>query len=320
MGYIKHEVDSQGNDHPYYSTQTQLKISGYVIELRKYARDFFIGDRPKSFKGKTEDTTEEIKSYSADEIVQRRYYRAKRELHDYINCNAQAWPDNNNRPYLPIFITFTFRENIQNIKEANHTFTKFIQRFNYLVTGDRKSYLKYVVVIEFQKRGAIHYHALFFNLPFIENIKLKTQDSWREGFVQVKSIRNIGSVARYMSKYMSKRFDDPRLSGKKCYFVSRGLKKPKLVYYDSLISQVLNYLPKEAVEFERTDLPAGDYMKWMDFTRYNLSNFKEEYERAIAFLESTGYDGPGYEPPKVNDIPVPHPLLPPSYEIRRLLP
>lgn len=278
------------DNQKYYSTKTQLKITGSIIEVRTYGRDFFVGDRPRSFKDKTEKTPNK---YSDEEIQDRRYRRAKRELHDCINSNVYAWISISGKTEPPIFITFTFAKNFQDIKQANHEFTNFIQRFNFMVTGKKKSYLKYAVVIEFQKRGAVHFHALFFNLPYIPGIKPDLEKLWRHGFVKVKAVERVKNIALYMSKYMSKRFDDPRLRGKKCYFVSRDLKHPILVYYDSLINQFLSLLPDETIEYQQQALPAGEYMISMDFTRYNLQDFPEVKEAALAFLTSTGYDGPG---------------------------
>jgi hypothetical protein len=54
-----------------------------------------------------------------------------------------------------MFTTLTFRENLHNIKEANYEFLKFIKRVKYKF-GD----FKYLAVIEFQDRGAIHYHMI----------------------------------------------------------------------------------------------------------------------------------------------------------------
>jgi hypothetical protein len=284
--------DTSNKTRSFYAN-TQLKLTGPIIEFRTYEHSFFIGTRPETRKIKK-------KEKSIDKVegsYERQYYRAKRDLRDSINCNAFNWSDEIEKIYLPIFITFTFAENIQDIPAANYEFTKFIQRFNHLITGEKKSYLKYAVVIEFQKRGAIHYHALFFNLPYLTEIKTKVAELWGNGFVQVKSVHRVKNVARYMSKYMSKRFDDPRLHGKKCYFVSHGLKQPVVIYNFSTSRDLLTQIPQEAIEYQKDDIPAGDYMGSMSLTRYNLTDFPKAQEQAIAFLRSSGYDGPEYDLP-----------------------
>ncbi|EKD25197.1 MAG: Rep protein [uncultured bacterium (gcode 4)] len=291
----------------YYVTKKQLKIIGPIVELREFGKEFFIGDRPKVHKeklfGDDEQNKKEENEYTPEEIQEMRYRRAKRSVFDYVNCNSFAWPDETGHVDPPIFITFTFREDIQDIKKANHEFTKFMQRFNFFVTGKKKSYLKYLVVIEFQKktRDTIHYHALYFNLPYIRGIKTKLENTWGQGFVKVVATKRIKNLTRYMTKYMTKDLNDPRLHGKKSYFVSRGLKKPVLVYYDELIGEFLKYLPKDAIEFETKDFPAG-YMETMDFVRYNMNEFPKDLKNAIDFLQSTGYDGPGYSAPQQINI------------------
>lgn len=91
--------------------------------------------------------------------------------------------DEGGKVFIPIFIILTFAENITNTETANYEFTKFIQRFNYEIIH-KKSYLQYSVVIEFQKRGAIHYHVVFYNLPFVKDLKSKLLKLWGNGFTK----------------------------------------------------------------------------------------------------------------------------------------
>ena len=82
------------------------------------------------------------------------------------------------------FITITFKENITDIEYANAEFKKFIKRLNYRLFKTKKAKLKYIAVWELQKRGAIHYHIIFFSLPFIAHKKLK--ELWPLGSINVK--------------------------------------------------------------------------------------------------------------------------------------
>lgn len=300
MGYI-----DRSQNKVFYTTKTQLKIAGSRIEIRKFGRNFFIGDRPKSFKDKEEKAKNK---YSDEDIQERRYRRAKRDLLDYVDCNVNAWPNPHTGHIDPsTFITFTFAKGTQDIHTANYEFTKFIQRFNLLAFGQKNSLLKYAVVIEFQKNtdfhgkiklsgGSIHYHAVFFNLPYIKGVKKKVEKLWSNGFIKLVTASRVKNVALYISKYMSKKFDDPRLRGKKCYFVSRGLKHPTLVYYDILIAQFLSFLPENSIEYKGVIDLKDNYMISLDFTRYNLEKFPQALALALAFLKSTGYDGPARTP------------------------
>lgn len=135
--------------------------------------------------------------------------------------------------YRPVFLTLTFKKNIKDIKEANYHYTLFIQRLKYQI----RSNLKYIAVIEFQKRGSIHYHCVFFNLPFIQKDKLES--IWSHGFSNIQIAKNINDVSKYVSKYMSKQLLDKRLVGQKAYFCSRGLQRPKTYYLQNSIDNVL---------------------------------------------------------------------------------
>lgn len=131
-----------------------------------------------------------------------------------------------------LFITLTFAENITDLRQANKEWRNFIKRFNYAF--DIK--LKYLCIVEFQKRGAIHYHAIFFNMPFIDNLKDVLYKIWGYGYTDYKvlsltkqydleSIKHIGS---YVSKYFKKGLLDKRLVGNRAFFCSRGLVRPEI--------------------------------------------------------------------------------------------
>jgi hypothetical protein len=110
---------------------------------------------------------------------------------------------------------------------ANREYRKFIKRFGYHV-GDNESYIKYVVVPEFQKRGAVHYHLVIFNLPYIK-AKIIAR-IWSHGYVKINAIDEVDNVGAYVCKYMTKDVLDgkeDKLAGQKCYFRSRDLIEPK---------------------------------------------------------------------------------------------
>ena len=106
---------------------------------------------------------------------------------------------------------------------ANNEFMKFIKRLNYKVFNSKKANLKYSVVPEFTKKGRIHYHCIFYNLPYLKADVVA--DVWGQGYIKINAIDNIDNVGAYVCKYISKDFDDERMRGKKCYFSSRGLFK-----------------------------------------------------------------------------------------------
>lgn len=195
--------------------------------------------------------------------------RARTALIRKINANAGQWWDaRTDRFHKPLFFTFTFEENVTDIPTANKAFSLFTKRLNYDVLGTKKATLRYLTVIEFQKRGAVHYHALFFNVPFTVNLHTRLKKAWSHGHVWYETVKNVKNVGAYVAKYMSKEFDDPRLHGKKLYFGSRGLLKP-LVERDSEYVEIYYNLDK-ILEFSYDTLVYSKY--WIGNSPLRLLN------------------------------------------------
>lgn len=179
--------------------------------------------------------------------------RAKADLRRLVNTNIKD---------ISKFITLTFAENIQDLDYANKEFMLFIKRLSYKLHVK----IEYVCVPEFQKRGAIHYHVIMFNVPYIRNKEL--QDIWKHGFVRINKIDNVDNVGAYITKYMSKDFDlDNRLKGRKCYFSSRKLNKPKEIKEKDLVKSVLNSLQSRKPVYQNTF--KNDY-NTTHYIQYNL--------------------------------------------------
>jgi len=117
---------------------------------------------------------------------------------------------------------------MEDIKIANREFKNFIKRMKYGF-GD----FKYLSVIEFQERGAIHYYMIY-DWGFIEEKEIA--EIWGNGFIKVKGLlkanngKPVDNVGAYMVKYMNKNVLDDRLMGQDCYLRSRNLNNPVVVY------------------------------------------------------------------------------------------
>lgn len=107
------------------------------------------------------------------------------------------------------------------------------------VFHSKKKMIKYVAVLEKQKRGAYHAHILVFNLPFIKFEKLR--ELWKLGSIRINKV-NVDSIdnrGRYITKYMEKGIGQELIEnkGKKSYYSSNNLKQPiisKLLDDDSI--------------------------------------------------------------------------------------
>jgi len=146
------------------------------------------------------------------------------------------------------FLTLTFAENMTDIKECNVLFKNFIKRLKY--NYSLKS-IKYLAVIEFQKRGAVHYHVLL-DIPYIPQEEL--QEVWGNGFVYINAITHVDNIGAYVLKYITKDNNDSRLMGQKAYLTSRNLIKP---------SEIVNHDLKDFENIENKII-----------SKYNLKRFK----------------------------------------------
>lgn len=149
------------------------------------------------------------------------------------------------------FLTLTFADNMTDIKECNILFKAFIRKLKIKYIKD----LKYLAVIEFQQRGAVHYHVLL-NIPYIPHKQL--QKLWGNGFVFINAIEHVDNIGAYILKYITKDNNDERLMGQKAYLTSRNLKHPE---------QVLNHNLKDFYKLEDRIIQ-----------KYNLNDFKPIYE------------------------------------------
>ena len=118
---------------------------------------------------------------------------------------------------------------MSDVKRANIELTKFIKRLSYYHTGRNTNDLKYIAIPELQKRGAWHFHIIFFNLPYTEwsdlvhdrevynEKKEELEESgalWGMGTVGIEAVEhdedkegNTGKIASYVTKYLSKSYE-----------------------------------------------------------------------------------------------------------------
>lgn len=239
-------------------------ISGTIVEIYEYERMIFTGKHNKNSKKNLKDVVDlQLKTKTTEEKeknLKDSARRSKNMVKRLVNANLGVYTNYRGRMYPATFLTFTFKENIQDLEFANREFTKFIQRLNYATTGQKKAVLKYVAVNERQERGAIHYHVVFFNLPFVPvdknkaidfiekgklpkdyKVKNNLYDLWGHGGVDAqalaKDVKNADDVGSYMTKYMTKSYESEESETlshkqrkeemyKKRYLCSKELEKP----------------------------------------------------------------------------------------------
>lgn len=146
-------------------------------------------------------------------------------------------------PDFCYFFTGTFdpkKWNSKNLQEIYKPLRRFLQNKG----------IKYILVAELHQSGAIHFHGVFNETvePFLENFDLskklpkRIRDgilkenrklfdfpsyAKRFGWVSIEKIRNLDAVACYVSKYITKSFEDEknRISYRR-FFASKNLSRP----------------------------------------------------------------------------------------------
>lgn len=169
----------------------------------------------------------------------------------------------------PILATFTYKENVRDFSYSARTFNLFIQRLRRRFGSG----FRYIAVPEFQKRGAIHYHALFWGLPVglvhRERQTRELANTWGQGFVDVLLTDGDKKISYYLAKYMVKALKDERLTGKKAYFASRNVKRPLLVKNVFDVSFVLRDIGLDGAEPEYSKKFSTPWLGECSYRVYN---------------------------------------------------
>ncbi len=260
-------------------TKKRLLICGSSLEFYQYQNPIRFGSMGgfgKSRKKKADLSEDELK---AKESFESSIHRAKSKVRRLVECNAWHWKDNTGQVFLPMFMTLTFGYVQTNLTSAHREFMRFIMRLNYNFCKSKKNVLKYVVVVEYQsdidfhgqlkpQGGSIHYHAVFFNLPYVKDrVYHRLFKLWNENRVELKKVWNTYGVSRYLTKYLSKGMADKRLWGRKRYFISKGLLTPITYYNEQAVSS-----------FERLV---------KDYTKPYVTNFQSEYLGHVQYSKYT---------------------------------
>ena len=198
----------------FYNTEKIVSKSTteYIVNLD----GFYVYDFKRGEVGKRRDfdelsTLEQMQSIRRKE----RYYRDKIfYIRRLVDCN---YDDKSS------FLTITFKENITDVKLAHNEFEKFMKRLKRYL---KRTKIKYIATWERQKRGAVHYHIILFDVPFMDVNKM--EEIWGNGFVKInqiaKSVKQ-WEVGVYLTKYFVKDIDKKERYSN-AYSKSRGLIEP----------------------------------------------------------------------------------------------
>lgn len=150
---------------------------------------------------------------------------ARNNIIRLVGCNSD----------MKVFCTLTYKNNMQDIKKSRKHLQYFFQKLH-------KEYnnLKYLWVMEYQDRGAIHFHILLnIQLPIKHINGRKSKDHkqiendfnkkyWNRGFIDLKALEDNYQAAKYIATYLVKDLLELDLEGYRVYSYSKNLNKPKV--------------------------------------------------------------------------------------------
>lgn len=182
----------------------------------------------------------------------------------------------------PIFVTLTYGEDYPNAETAKEHLRILFERIRRRVPG---MVVSGVWRMEFQKRGAPHFHIIFFDLPFID--KLTWQYWWEEitghpePFTRVERVKSHKSLMSYISKYIAK-VDKAEKTG----FISP-------TYLHAYQEKYGEYVGRQWGIFQRQYLPMAERVTMeRDYVRWNFERFRvlaEKQYPPIANYLSQGF-------------------------------
>lgn len=240
----------------------------YIYENPIFTHSTAKQDSAETSKRKTFGEMSARRQYDSLKRKQKHYEQTRWEIARIVDCNF----DDRTK-----FVTLTFRDNIQDITVTNREFKNFIQRLNYYIYQTKTQLLKYIATWEKQKRGAIHYHVIFFDFPYVAKEKL--QNLWSHGFVKINRI-DVDSKenrGRYLSKYFSKDLE-LKEHKKKAFFKSQNLKMPKETRL-MLTDDILADLQKENIIFQK------EYTRQIYDTKSLISNGAYLKDSSVTYIK-----------------------------------
>jgi len=231
-------------------------VSGNLLEIYKYHRtQFGKQDIKVSSRNKEEKRTS---INTSNDRTTEYINKSRRELKRLINANLHHGKN------LDKFLTLTLAENITDKQYCLLKYRSFIKSL-------QRSYgnIKYITILEKQKRGAYHFHIILFDFPYIDLPSLN--EKWKHGYTDIQAIKNHTYLkngkrydfASYLVKYMGKEFGGNSIKGERRYYKSSNLLSP-VTLYDIEISALLNninYYKEFEFQFSNDSVGTVDYKK-----------------------------------------------------------
>lgn len=205
---------------PEQRSQNKVILCGHFVETYTFEKPVVINRKPtKPKKPIRKELVEEVRRSRRDEYRKRTKNRVVGIVQRLVEANFTK---------DSVFLTLTFNNennfDISDLSICNHKLHDFMVKIK-----NKYSDFKYLIVPEFQKRGAVHYHMII-NVQFFK--KKYIQKLWKYGFIKLKDIYYLHGIGNYFTKYLVKNSDDDRLFGRRSYFTSKNMRRPKIKYLE----------------------------------------------------------------------------------------
>lgn len=250
------------------------------VEVFQFEKDVRLTPRKKRILDPL-PTSQGILPDGKDDKVEQRKIRKKENTRRAVLAFNRLVSSNLGSTDVPILITLTYAkiEHAQDVSISRKDFNIFARSLRDTFNDQ----IRYICVSEFQKRGAIHFHALFWGLPESlvreERHTRRIAKIWGRGFVDLVQTDGNIKIAGYLSKYLAKSFEDQRLDNKKAYITSRNLKRP--IFDRNTIIEPYYYGYNGTNLSTALSLKDKTFMtKWLGKCRYRLFELIETDERS----------------------------------------
>jgi len=254
----------------------KMVTAGDYVHLYEYQKANQYGyKKPKKLISRTKSNDSEPEN--------NHIYRTRKQVRFLLQANI---------PILtPIkrlqFVTYTFKKEITDFKEANYIFNKFTQRLNY----DLKLKLKYLLVPEIQhsrakKYGAKvwHFHVIYFNLPALWYPRLFK--IWGQGGIKVKQMRDLDHLVNYVSKYFTKSKSEDYSKGQHKFFTSLHLERPWEFREADVISELQKKLDEVGKPTYKNTYKAKTWDGQENETTYSLYKLTPDQKALLQQLKN----------------------------------
>lgn len=301
--------------------------SGNEIELFLYDEQLL-----RQVKSPLKRPTKKYKKieYKKEEEKEKRIKFTKHKLRRIINANSFEYYDIiHKRVIKPKFLTLTFKKNITSRKLALKEFNDFKKRLkHYLTLIERNKYykkhrlqdckssrlrfqnymirnfnskeypIKYIGVMEKQKRGSIHFHIILFNVDYLSHIEYMTlwnskcfTKSEKDNILkkyrnELKSLvakgKSLKAIRKQVHKRYTKKFKEMNIYGREGFQGSVNIER--IDNQKSALQYASKYLLKQ-IDNDKAINTDKSYLISKNLKKPFRMRFNNQSEKLLTYLE-----------------------------------